>query len=206
MVFQKKKFVNLFFVLLPMLFCLASCGELDKKKYFSRHKDSGQLKETTENVTITYTDSGNIKAQIKSPILTAIKDVKDPFIEMPKGIDANFYDNNKVLKSWLKANYAISYSEQKKIIVRDKVEIMNIKGEELQTEELIWDQKTQRIRTDKHVTITTKDKIFRGEGMESNQTFTDWEIKDLTGTISTYNAKNDSVARAHTAEPRGNRP
>lgn len=208
MVFSKKKSLIALWpacFLLAGIFLLTSCVELEKSKYYTRHKDSGQLKESTENVTISYTDSGKLKAQIKSPLLSAVKDVSDPFLEMSKGLAVDFFDDNRVRKSWLAANYGISYSEKKMIIVREKVEIMNIKGEKLQTEELIWDQKTQRIRTDKNVTITTRDKIFHGEGMESNQTFTDWEIKKLTGTISTYNAENDSVARAHTVEPRSSR-
>lgn len=206
MVFQVQKFVTpLLFSLSVVLFALlpTGCGNLDKKKYYRKQNDSNQSAEITENVTIEYTDSGHLRARVKCKILKGVKDVKEPYAEMPKGVNVDFLDNCKRRKSWLSAGYAISYAEKKTIFVRNAVEIVNIKGEKLETEELEWNQKTQRIRTDKNVKITTRDKVFFGQGLESNQTFTEWEIKNITGTIFTHNAENDSIARVHTTDVSG---
>jgi hypothetical protein len=72
------------------------------------------------------------------------------------------------------------------------VEILNTKGETLNTEELIWDQETGTIHTDKFVKITGKDQITQGTGLISNQSFTDWEIINYQGTI---NIPHDQIPR-----------
>jgi LPS export ABC transporter protein LptC len=162
---------------------LFSCSNLDTGNYRSKKQDSTATRETAENVTIEYTDSGLLKALVKAPLMVGVKQVRKPYIEMPKGIKVDFYRSQGVVESYLSAEYAISYTEKKTIIVRRNVEVLNIKGDTMATEELVWNQATGRITTDKYVRIKTKTQIIEGNGMESDQTFSDWEIKNVTGTI-----------------------
>jgi len=103
---------------------------------------------------------------------------------MPKGITGNFYNDEGKAESYLSAEKGISYQTQKITEVSQNVVVMNNKGEKLNTEKLIWDQKKQIIYTDKFVRITTKNEILTGEGMESKQDFSDWVIKKPRGVIS----------------------
>jgi LPS export ABC transporter protein LptC len=185
--------------ILPFIWLFSSCNHLETATYRNKRKDSVATRESAEKVTIEYTDSGILKAKITSPEMLAVKNVREPFVEMQKGIEVCFFDVDGTVQSFLSAEYAISYQEKKKIIVRRNVQVMNIKGERLNTEELIWDQNTGRIKTDKFVRINTKDQIIMGEGMESNQSFTDWEILNVRGTINVNN--NDSLSRNRAALP-----
>lgn len=173
------------------IFIFSFCGKPQSESRKNKPKDSLASKEIAEKVEIDYTDSGLLKARIKTPIMIAVKNIKDPYVEMPKGIRVDFFDSEMRPESYLNAEYGISFQKKKKIIVKRNVEVLNIKGEKLNTEELIWDQNTGRITTDKFVKITTKDQIIMGEGMESDQTFSDWEIKNVSGTI---NIQNDSTS------------
>jgi LPS export ABC transporter protein LptC len=67
------------------------------------------------------------------------------------------------------------------------VEVVNKTGEKLETERLIWDEQNKRIYTDAFVKITTATEVIRGTGMESNQDFTKYQIKHVTGTIQIKN-------------------
>ena len=67
--------------------------------------------------------------------------------------------------------------------VRNNVHVVNKKQEEMNTEELNWDQVNDRVWTDRFIKISTKDEIIYGEGFEANQDFTSYEIKRITGTI-----------------------
>jgi len=140
-------------------------------------------------VTIEYTDSGKLRARVYSPILMAVKAKRNPYLLMKKGLKVDFYDEKGALESYMTAEYGISYMDEKKVIVRRNVEILNIKGETLNTEELVWDQQTGVIRTDKFVKITGQDQITTGTGLISNQAFTDWEIINYSGTINLPNDK-----------------
>jgi len=189
-----------FFSICAMLLVLSACSKLESSKYRSKKNDTLATKEIAENVVIDYTDSGLLKAKIKSALLVAVKHVREPYVEMPKGIQAEFYGNNGKIESYLLSEYGISYQNKKRVVVRRNVRVLNIKCEKLETEELTWDQEKGRIFTDKFVKITTPDQIITGEGMESNQSFTDWEILNVSGTIN--RKKNDTIPCDESVIPR----
>jgi LPS export ABC transporter protein LptC len=168
----------------------SACTDLSNEELRKRSRDTIQAKETAEQVEITYTDSGLLKARLQAPLMIAVKQAKEPYMEMPKGLKGTFYGNDGAVESYLSSEYAISYNESKKVILRRNVEVLNVKGERLNTEELHWDQKSGRIYTDKFVQITTAGQIIMGDGMTANQTFTEWEINRYRGTI---NLQNDST-------------
>ena len=177
---------------------LLGCTELDTSVYRNKKRDSIVTKEYAEKVSIDYTDSGKIRARVFSPILVAVKQVQRPYMEMNKGLKVDFYEANGEIQSYLTAEYGISYPNEKRVIVRRDVEILNVKGERLNTEELIWDQVRGKIYTEKNVTITTKDQIIMGVGLESNQSFSDWEILNVTGSL---NVPHDKIPHPRSVVP-----
>jgi len=177
---------------------LLGCTELDTTAYRNKRRDSIVTKEFAEKISIDYTDSGKIRARVFSPLLVAVKQVRKPYMEMPKGLKVDFYEADGDIQSYLTAEYGISYPDDKKVIVRRDVEILNVKGERLNTEELMWDQATGRIYTNKFVEITSKDRIITGQGLESNQSFTDWEILNVIGTL---NVPHDKIPHPRSVVP-----
>jgi LPS export ABC transporter protein LptC len=177
---------------------LLGCTELDTTAYRNKRRDSIVTKEFAEKISIDYTDSGKIRARVFSPLLVAVKQVRKPYMEMPKGLKVDFYEADGDIQSYLTAEYGISYPDSKKVIVRRDVEILNVKGERLNTEELMWDQATGRIYTNKFVEITSKDQIITGQGLESNQSFTDWEILNVIGTL---NVPHDKIPHPRSVVP-----
>ena len=67
---------------------------------------------------------------------------------------------------------------------KNNVVVVNEKGEQLNTEHLTWDKKQSLIYTKEFVKITTAEEIIYGNGLESNQSFTKYKIKDIKGTIN----------------------
>ena len=61
--------------------------------------------------------------------------------------------------------------------------MINELGEKLNTEHLIWLQEEERIYSEVFVKITTEDEIIMGDGFESNESFTNFKITHITGTI-----------------------
>ena len=83
----------------------------------------------------------------------------------------------------LKGDYGIRYEQSKRMEVKYGVEVVNVNGEKLNTEHLIWDEQKKKITSDAFVKITTAKEIIMGKGIESNQDFTQYEIKEITGSI-----------------------
>jgi len=139
--------------------------------------------QSVRNLETIYTDSGKIQIKLLAPKLKRFSNVEEPYIEFPAGIEVIFFDKKQEPESQLTAKYAI-YSETNELWeARDSVIAINNLGDTLNTELLFWDEKKELIYTNKFVKITTENEVIWGEGLEANQEFTDWKIKNVKGTI-----------------------
>ena len=126
-------------------------------------------------------DSGIVQALLTSPLMNKYSG-KKPFIEFPDGFKVQFYDSLLNVKSFITANYGISYEKKKRMeAYKDVVVINNEKNEKLNTEHLIWDQSKKIIFSNVAIKITTKDEVIFGDGLESDETFDKYEIINPTG-------------------------
>ncbi len=139
--------------------------------------------QSVRNLETIYTDSGKIQIKLLAPELRRFSNVEEPYIEFPTGIKVVFYDHNQKPESQLTAKYAIYFEANELWEARDSVIAVNNLGDTLNTELLFWDEKKELIYTDKFVKITTENEVIWGEGLEANQEFTDWKIKNVKGTI-----------------------
>jgi LPS export ABC transporter protein LptC len=138
-----------------------------------------------DSVTLLYTDSASLKVMLKANrMLLFNKNVSEPFTILPKGFFITFFDQEEKISTTLKANYGIRYDLTKRMEAKYAVEVINKKGEKLETERLVWDEATKRIYTDADLKITTATQIIKGKGLNSNEDFTKYEIKEVTGTIN----------------------
>jgi LPS export ABC transporter protein LptC len=140
--------------------------------------------ETGKDVLINYTDSGSTKAKVKAPLLERYATEDKNYTEMRKGISVEFLNKNGTIESFLKAKYAIRYDREKRMIARNDVVVLNTAGDTLRTEELIWEEATQRVHSDKFVRITTKTEIIMGDGFESDITFKNPKIYKIRGIVN----------------------
>jgi LPS export ABC transporter protein LptC len=144
-----------------------------------------------DSVTMLYTDSAQLKVMLKANrMLEFEKNVSEPFTVLPKGVFVTFFDEYEKVSATLKAQYAVRYTISKRMEVKYGVEVVNRNGEKLETEKLVWNEFTKKIYTDAFVKITTSKEIIMGQGLESNQDFTKYEMKKVTGTIQ---LKNDEL-------------
>lgn len=139
--------------------------------------------ESGKNVEIIYSDSAKLKMKMKSPLVDRYVGA-NPYLEMPKGVKLEFYQNDpKIMSSKLTANYAIRYEAKKKMEAKGNVVVINEKNETLNTEHLVWDEAKHTIYTDEFVKIQTANEVIYGDGLESNESFTKYKITNIKGTI-----------------------
>lgn len=139
--------------------------------------------EIADSVEILYSDSAVVRVRIKAPLLYNYSDNKNPRREFPKGILVEFFDENKRIQSRLTAKTAVQYEKLNKFIVEDSVVVKNVKNEMIETEGLVWDESTQRVHTDRFITITTATEVIKGYGFESDYDFQKWELKKVSGRL-----------------------
>ena len=141
---------------------------------------------STKNIEMLYSDSATLRAKIKAPQRdTYLGD--DEYIEFTKGVDMIFYDKDGIESGHMVAKYAISYNKKEQMIARNDVQLWNAEGKRLNTEELIWDQKTGRIHSEKFSKITSPTEVIYGDGFESDQDFSKYRIVNISGIVSVKN-------------------
>lgn len=147
--------------------------------------------ETSKNAEFLYSDSARVRSRLKTPQVDHYLG-KKPYYEMPKGLNIIFYNALQKEETTLTANYGIGYDNANNsapnrmniMEAKGNVIVVNEKGEQLNTEHLIWNPATQKIYTDEFVKITTKDEVIWGDGLEANEDFSEYEIKHVKGQIA----------------------
>jgi len=139
--------------------------------------------EVADSIQIIYSDSALLKVILKANHLERFLG-ENPYLEMTEGVHVRFFNNLGEVESELRSNYAVSYENTDIMEAKEDVVVVNKKGETLNTEHLVWEEKTERIHTEEFVKITTEDEVIFGHGFESNQDFTKYRIKKIKGTIN----------------------
>lgn len=142
--------------------------------------------EEAREVNVNYTIGGKTKAILYAPLMLNVQETV-PFVEFPKTLHVDFYNEFKILESKLTAHYGKYKQYQSIVYLRDSVVVVNLeKGDSLFCDELYWDRNRigTEFYTDKPVRIRTKNEIINGKGMESSQDFKNWRILESVGTIS----------------------
>lgn len=134
----------------------------------------------THNVVTIYSDSAKTKLKMSAPLQ---QDMQNGDVLYPKGMHITFYEDGKPT-SMVSAKYGKYDKAKDQYFVRNDVVVKNtVKNEQLNTEELYWDRRKRNIFTDKFVRITSADEVATGHGLTSNEDFSNYTIKNFTGSF-----------------------
>jgi LPS export ABC transporter protein LptC len=137
--------------------------------------------ETAKNIELFYSDSGRVVIRLLAPRLNRYA-TEDPYIEFPEGLHLFSYDSLRNLQSELTANYGVNWEKKKVMEVKDDVVIINHPREEtLNTEHVIWDQRSRKIYSEVFVKRTTKDGVLYGQGFDADESLSVWKLRNVSG-------------------------
>ncbi len=170
-------------ILLTGLF-YGSCRKNDPKQVEDITSKAPPAEYSTD-VTAIYSDSAKVKARLTAPLMIRYiaKDPSDETIEMPKGLFVQFFDTNLNVKSWMRADYGVRYMKTRVTRVSGHVQVRNIKGDSLNTEEMYWDEEKGKVYGTKFGSVRTKTQIILADGFDSNIDFTDYNFHNIKGVI-----------------------
>jgi len=180
--FASHRGMILLLLVVSLLWIMVSCeNEISKVKTVISTEEPPAI--TAEGFEMLASDSAVIRFKLQTPQLIYHKEEKDPYYEFPKGIKIVKYDAGMNVISSITAQYAKNFASDDRWEAKNNVIAVNFKGDTLKTEYLVWDTAKKKIYSDQFVRIIQKDHIFTGIGFESNQDFSDYQIKDLKGDI-----------------------
>jgi LPS export ABC transporter protein LptC len=168
--------------LLLGLWCFYACEDAHKETRKVFTQDDVAVEVATD-VEILYSDSAVVRVKVTGPLLHNINERENGRQEFPNGIRIDFLEPNRSIRSTLTAKSATRQQDKGLITARDSVVFTTVKQEKLETEELIWDEKSGKVRTDKFVKVTQPGEVIYGFGLEAEQDFSYWKILVPKGRI-----------------------
>lgn len=140
---------------------------------------------STDSVTMLISDSGYIRYKLITQTWDVYDGADDPYWYFPNKIYVEQYDDDTLANvvGIVKADTVWNYTNRKLWKLKGNVYIQNALGETFLGDELFWDERKQKVYSDKYIEIHSPGKgILRGQKFESNQQMTDYKFYKVGGT------------------------
>jgi LPS export ABC transporter protein LptC len=172
-------YIPVFLLLLPVILLTGCKDDLKTIDVNIQEKTSPAM--SAKNIEVIFSDSGKIQAKLYSPLIKRYSG-NDPYMEFPIGFKALIYDSVMRVESVITGNYGKRRESARIMEARGNVVVRNeITKKQLNTESLTWDENKRMIYSNVKAKITTADKVLFVEGLESNESFTWYKFKKVTG-------------------------
>lgn len=168
-------------VVVMLLSFTVSCSKETKDVVNATYdpEKSYTMKATQVNTLIS--DSGITRYRIEAAEWIVFGKAKEPYWYFPEGIYVEKFDTLFNIEASLKADTAYNYEKKGLWKLIGNVRVENLEGKKFETSLLFWDQKEEKVYSDKYIRIQEEDKIITGVGFESNQNMTQYKIFNSQG-------------------------
>lgn len=167
------------FLVLGLLIAVFACNQ--RKDLIDQPLYEGPLSSMDSAVT-QMSDSGLVVMRLETALQNNFENGDR---EWPNGFQIKWYNKRGQVTSYFSANYVYFTKAENLYRAEGNVIVKSYANQdELNTEELFWNQTEEKFFTDKFVTINSDDEVHTGEGMQSNQDFTEYRILKPNGTFT----------------------
>lgn len=164
---------------LAVMICalLSSCENDIKQLQKISAQETGKPVDRTTGVDVIFSDSAKVKMHLVTPLMLQYNKVKSPYTVMPKGVKGTFYDDNLKPSSTIVADSAVRLEREQVIKLYKNVVATNDKGDVFKSDELIYNQLTHQVTSNKPVTITSANgDVINGDKLITNEKFSPWTL------------------------------
>lgn len=173
--------MNIVAIMAMVLICFIACTSDDKHRTDAVTDRTQMPVLTVDTVTTLVSDSGITRYRITTVRWEVYDKAKPPYWEFPEGIYLEKFNEQLEAEAYLESDYAY-YNEDEQLWRLDgNVHALNLEGEKFETQQLFWNQKTEKVYSDSAITITKATSIITGIGFQSNQTLTKYTIRKPQG-------------------------
>jgi LPS export ABC transporter protein LptC len=151
----------------------------------------------SDTLSIVETDSGRVTRRFSAPLMEEYGFAPEPYQEFPRGIDLVTFDSLGVVESSIRSNYALFWIDLERWDLKGDVVARNSDGDIMETQQLNWSQKTEKVWSNVQTRLTRSGDVMTGEGFEADQDFKRWRFRRAHGTQSfVFEPNRDTTAVA----------
>lgn len=147
------------------------------------------------DVSTLVSDSGITRYRLNTKKWLVFGKASEPHWFFPKGIYVEKFDTLFRTQASIKADTAFFYDRKGLWRLLGHVKVSSLSGEKFETSELFWDQRTQKVYSDKFIRIEQAEKTITGIGFESNQDMTLYKIFKIQGIFLVAPTRTDTINR-----------
>ena len=175
--------MSLAFCLAILFFLTVACGNEDSRALSPGGEQTGETPDQIiDSFDLTITDSGVRKGWVTA--LEAEKYVSRK-VYTARELKVVFYNPAGQVNSILTSRRGIIHIENGDMEAMDSVVVFSADSSRvLLTERLLWRKSDNRILSDTTVEVRSRQGVVFGDGMESDASFTDVQVKNPTGDIN----------------------
>ena len=172
------------FLAAVMFVLFSACSGKDKKLAEAIAENDTLPSMKSLGVTTLISDSGITRYKIVAEEWLIYDKKNPPYWAFEKGVYLEKFDTLFRIDASIKADTAYYHEKKKLWELKGHVQILSQRGDKFQTDLLFWDEKKEKVYSDKFIQIEQEDKVIKGYGFESNQDLTEYEIKNTTGVFT----------------------
>lgn len=169
------------------VFSFASCDNKQKSDIDFAYDPELIPSMSTDSIDMVITsDSGQVKYRILTKTWDMYDNAKEPYWAFPNKLHVEQYDSLMQVESTIDADSAWNFVNKKLWKLKGHVIIKNTLGETFKTEELFWDQNTERIYSNVYVEVHRPNKItLHGKnGFESNRDMSEYSFFNVDALLT----------------------
>ena len=195
-------------VAVMLLLFMLSCGGEHKEVVEVTFDPETTYTMKTTGVVSLISDSGVTRYRANAKEWMVYGKAKDPYWYFPQGIYVEKFDSLFQTEASIKADTAYYFDKQGLFRFVGQVEVKSLQGEHFETEELFWNQKDDKVYSDRYIRIEQSDKIITGVGFVSNQNMTRYTIRESRGVfpVETTSPAPPSISSSSTGSIRRSAP
>lgn len=189
------------FVSVMMLLVLASCADGEKiKPAPGGLTDEDDPSQISYDVTLSFSNEGHTKAILTTQRIRSYEAKHKTVLD--SGVRIDFFDAEGKHSTRLTAARGFVDDQTKNMTAYDSVHVVSDSGTVVDTDSLVWDNRTQKLHSDAPVKILEKSgRVTTGLGFESDQNLTNYHILRPTIVSPTDEWQNPQSSRSPSAQP-----
>ncbi|NOX64591.1 MAG: LPS export ABC transporter periplasmic protein LptC [Chlorobi bacterium] len=182
------KHITLLIFFLSVISMMSCAGdEIKPEVDLTLEEENMPVQESWDSKVI-FTEEGKLQGVLYSDHMREYKEPKEKLLD---GVKIIFYNKEGKPTSQLTAKKGkIDELTQDMYAIDSVVAINDSSHVKLETDELMWRKKDEKIVTDKFVRITSDEEIIEGYGFESDQQIKNYVIRNVTYQTITQKKKN----------------
>lgn len=169
-----------YIVLIILLFLAAGCEEKNIKPVIMEAVDTDRIPvQESWDSQIIFTDNGEQQAILYADHIIVYEDEAEKAKHL-EGVKIDFYDKDGQISSVLTSKRGRVDDVTNDMYAIDSVVAVSDSGVVLETDELLFRNRDNKIVSDRFVTITSDDEKIEGYGFESDQGLDNYTIFNIT--------------------------